>query len=466
MAWQTVLATRADEPAVLDPAGRTLRTFAGVERERVGWRDALSWLAPGSVVIGGVGQHPSWPALLLACLDLRLILAPVDADLPAEQLARVRDTVRAGALARGPDAVERWEAKPPAWAGPFPDLLKVTSGTTGTPRVVRCRERHLVADCRNICRTMGIGPTDVNFGAIAFAHSYGFSNLVTPLLWQGTAFVCAPERLPRPLREGLARSGSTVFPGTPALFGALAELPGNEGLGKIRLCLSAGALLPSEVQRRFREKYGLGIHSFYGSSECGGIAYDRSGQGGAPTGFVGQPMEGVEVGHLPDGRIEVKGDNVADGYHPVPDPETLDGVRFLPGDLVERLPDGLLLRGRVSDFVNVAGRKLHPSVIEEHLRRFPGVVDAVAFGVPSPSRNEELIAYVVTGPGVTRTDLEAHCRAGLGDWQVPRDLRLVPELPVNERGKLSRAELAKRYADERSAARQTPASRRQSAGHG
>jgi acyl-coenzyme A synthetase/AMP-(fatty) acid ligase len=201
------------------------------------------------------------------------------------------------------------------------------------------------------------------------------------------------------------------------------------------------------VTRQFARRYGLAIHSFYGSSECGGIAYDRVGRQDQPTGFVGTPMEGVEARLMEGDRIEVYGPNVADGYFPIADPETLDGVRFRPGDLVASTEAGLWLYGRVSDFINVAGKKLHPSMIEEHLRRYPGVIDAVVFGIPSPNRNEELIAYVVAGPAVTRSQVEEHCRVGLSSWQVPRDIQLVSELPVNERGKLSRAELARDYLE-------------------
>ena len=63
---------------------------------------------------------------------------------------------------------------------------------TGASRAVRFQESQLLADCRNICATMGIGPADVNFGVIPFSHSYGFSNLITPLLYQGPAWSVQP----------------------------------------------------------------------------------------------------------------------------------------------------------------------------------------------------------------------------------------------------------------------------------
>jgi acyl-CoA synthetase (AMP-forming)/AMP-acid ligase II len=124
-------------------------------------------------------------------------------------------------------------------------------------------------------------------------------------------------------------------------------------------------------------------------------------------------------------------------------------VRFVPGDLVRWLEHGAQLYGRASDSINVAGKKVHPSVIEEHLRKLPGIIDAIAFGVPSPNRNEDLVALVLAHGSTTRQQIETHCRIGLADWQVPRDFKLVSSLPVNARGKLKRSDLAREYLAER-----------------
>src|SRR5205807_326708 len=110
------------------------------------------------------------------------------------------------------------------------------------------------ADCRNICATMGISPRDVNYGVIPFSHSYGFSNLVTPLLFQGTRLVCATDPMPRAIYDGLQHSGATVFPGTPALFQAVGSLADAAELRSVRLCISAGAPLAPEISRQFHAK--------------------------------------------------------------------------------------------------------------------------------------------------------------------------------------------------------------------
>jgi long-chain acyl-CoA synthetase len=440
--WGQVLKGRSRETAIFSDDGGNLRTFLEIEQERATWRTRLSEYSAGDCVVAAVGNDPCWPALLLACWDRGLVVTPIEADLQAAQLNRILHLTQAQGLIRA-DEIQRFDCSPIRWDGLRPDLLKITSGTTGAPRAVRFRETQLLADCQNICQTMGLGADDLNFGVISFSHSYGFSNLITPLLYQGTSLVCSTDRMPRAVYDHLQSCGATVFPATPAVFQALSSLSDIRRPDGIRLCISAGAPLASEVARQFHRSFGLKIHSFYGSSECGGIAYDRSEDFDLPTGFVGTPMNGVELVKIDDDRIAVLGPNVADGYFPDEELGVLNGRRFVPGDIIAWSDQGLQLVGRVSDFANIAGKKVHPSVIEEHLRQLPGVIDAIVFGIPSLTRNEDLVAYVVTSNAVSRQALESHCREGLSSWQVPREFQIVTELPFNERGKINRSELSR-----------------------
>jgi long-chain acyl-CoA synthetase len=440
--WARLLRSRSDDSAVLNPDHRTLRRFGEIETERQTWVEKLRRLEPGSVVVAQLANHPTWPALFLAILDLRLVLVPIEPEAAPISFAATLEMLRAAAIVT--ETGVNFRTSPSvAWGDSQPCLLKLTSGTSGTPRAVRVREEHLHADCRNICVSMDIRPDDVNFGVIPFAHSYGFSNLITPLIYQGTSLIASSDRMPRAIKRELQQSGATVFPGTPAIFQALAALPGTDSLRRVRTCITAGAALPPETARLFHSRYGLPIHNFYGSSECGGIAYDRNPHPSAPAGFVGSPMDGVQIDLLADQRIRVRGSNVADGYYPVDEPDKLGPHGFLPDDLVRSEPAGLVLFGRITDVLNVAGRKVHPSTIEDHLRQLAGVTDSIVFGIPSPTRNQDLVALVQAAPELSVAEIEAHCRSGLPAWQVPREFRLVDQMPVNARGKVSRAELAK-----------------------
>jgi long-chain acyl-CoA synthetase len=220
-------------------------------------------------------------------------------------------------------------------------------------------------------------------------------------------------------------------------------------LPKLRLCISAGAPLQVAVAKKFRQKFKLPIHSFYGASECGGICYDRQATNEI-EGFVGEPMEGVDLEAIDRAasasQVRVRSAAVGGGYFPERDDEKLGRGFFVPDDLLTKTEYGLQIVGRISDVINVAGKKVNPAEVEAHLLRFRGVRQAVVFGRASPLRNEEVAACVLAAPGVTEADLLQFCRSGLSGWQVPKRIFILDAIPVNERGKISRRELARRFA--------------------
>lgn len=453
LAWQETFARFGSRPAIFAATGETLRTFTGIALEAVKLGKLFERIPPHSVVAVQIGNSERWPELLIALWKRKLIPLPLG-EMSATELAITLGTCRAAALVTqdgGPVIVHRRPVPPDAtnWQGPVPDFLKLTSGTTSAPRAVRFRGSQLLADSENICTTMGITDLDVNYGVVPFSHSYGFSNLITPLLVRGVRLVVSNDRFPRAVLEGLAASRATVFPGTPVFYQKLAEIESPPRLEDLRLCISAGASLPKQPAGIFSVRYGLKIHSFYGSSECGGIAYDATEERHYEDGFVGTPLQGVEIAQTESpGPITVSGPAVGDGHFPQREDAVLGGGFFVPGDIVEYSERGLYLVGRTSDVINVAGRKLNPFEVEARLAEFPGVKQAVVFGIESALRGEEPVACVA-GVGLVREALMRFCQEHLSPWQVPRDLWLVGEIPCTERGKINRRAVAESYCAQR-----------------
>jgi long-chain acyl-CoA synthetase len=298
---------------------------------------------------------------------------------------------------------------------------------------------------------MDISDGDLNFGVIPVSHSYGFSNLLTPLMARGVSLVVSRDRTPRAVLADLARTGATVFPGTPVFYQAFCDMDDVPPLPKLRLCISAGAPLSGAVAKKFFEKFRQPLHSFYGASECGGICYDRHGIT-FEDGLVGQPVKGVEVELIdptePASQIRVRSAAVSDGYFPEPAEQKLGNGVFVPDDLLARHDSALKIVGRISDVINIAGKKVNPAEVEAHLLRFKGVRQAVVFGRPAGAglRNEEVAACVLASPEVSESDLLRFCRTALSGWQVPKRIFIVDIIPTNERGKISRRELARQFS--------------------
>jgi acyl-CoA synthetase (AMP-forming)/AMP-acid ligase II len=453
-AWRQTLARRGEQPAILDDSGRVLRRFSEIETEAGEMAASLSGLTAHSVIALQLGNSPLWPAVLLALFRRGLVPLPLGSHMEAAELNAALQTCRASALLTAVSGNLRLEPCSFAgeasreWPAPAPDLLKLTSGTTSAPRAVRFRAHQLLADCENICSSMGIGEADVNYAVIPISHSYGFSNLLTPLLCRGVTMAVSEDRMPRAIVSGLAATGATVFPGMPVFFDKLSALDQPSPCPALRLCISAGAALPPSVAAAFTARFGLKVHTFYGSSECGGIGYDASTEAAYEEGYAGRPLDGVRVEPLAvdgdSGRVEVRGEAVGDGYFPDGDPSTLGGGCFVPGDLIRWTERGMYISGRCSDFINVAGRKLNPAELEAEIASFPGVRQAVVFGVPSALRGEEPIACVA-GDQIVRAELQRLCQEKLSQWQRPRDFWIVAEIPANDRGKISRRALAEQY---------------------
>jgi len=321
--------------------------------------------------------------------------------------------------------------------------LKTTSASTGQARMVAFTADQLAADVRNIVETMGLRPAWPNIGAISLSHSYGFSNLVLPLLLHGVPLIVIGEPLPEAVRRCAALAPDVTLAAVPALWRAWQAadaIPDN-----LCLAISAGTPLPLALEQSVFTKRGLKIHNFYGSSECGGIAYDATEEPRVDAACAGSPLKGVELSVARDGCLTVRGRAVGYGYWPESSDRLVSGV-FRTTDLAE-INDGLVyLRGRASDQINVAGRKVEPEAIERVLATHPAVRECVVFGVPSnePERGETIVACV-SAPKRATEDLRNHLMRQLPSWQVPREWWFVDSLEADGRGKVGRAHWRKRY---------------------
>lgn len=398
-------------------------------------RDALALQCPNSA---------SFIAAVLAASALDLVLIPLDRDAPAGEVLRILDHFGITTLvtrdAEGATQISKHETPRPLRAPAAARLVKLTSGSTGMPRGIVTTEANLAADALNICRTMAIAPTDRNLGAIPFSHSYGFSNLVLPLLLQGTPVVASNDYLPQAILDLANRYECTVAPLIPMVFAHLVTTA-HGSFDTIRTFISAGAPLPESTSREFRARFGRDIHSFYGCSECGGIAYDRDGAA-VERGTVGTPMSGVELASSGE-RLSVVSDAVAAGY--LIDAETFEPLAeraFTTDDLVAFRPNGEIeLTGRATDLINTAGKKVNPREVENVIASIAGVRAVKVYGEAAGARGE-VVAAVVVADDLTSEEIRARCREQLSLHKVPRVVKFVEKLPVDARGKIKKSALA------------------------
>jgi acyl-CoA synthetase (AMP-forming)/AMP-acid ligase II len=352
----------------------------------------------------------AWLASFLAIQNIGAVALPLDPLLPTEAQREILRRVT--------------KSSPTKTC-----CIKLTSGTTGDLKTVLCSAANLRADGEHIVRTMAIRPTDRNLAIIPLGHSYGLGNLVMPLLLQGTSVVCAQTFVPRQILQLIEKHEITVLPTVPAILRAMAQLDGARKPPSLRLVISAGAPLSAEVAQQFHRRYGIKIHNFYGSSETGGICYDRAANATLSGRSVGKPLHGVTVRIRRDGRIFVS---------------SRAGTATLP-DLGEWNRYGeLRLLGRVGEVANIGGKKVAPAELERALRALRGVSDAWVTVLKDKRSNDCLAAAVETTRA--RSDLERELLQTLPAWKLPKIWLINPALPRTDRGKLHTAVLGARLS--------------------
>ena len=466
--------------ALLSPFGETLRAWQDIEEESRVLAPEIA-RAEGTVAVQ-TGNDPSVPAILLACWRSGRAVVLYDPEFQGERRGELEAALGVTTMITRQQngRLDFSFLTNEGNSEPGICFYKVTAGTDAGVRAIGFTAEQLKADCDQISETMGIGSQDVNYGLVAFSHSYGFSSLLTPVLCRGTALVVASDSLPWAMESGMRLTNATVAPLVPAMFRVLLSvgaLPSS-----LRLCVSAGVTLDPILASNFHARFGLKVHSFYGTSDCGGICYDASEEVEGESGFVGKPVSGVsvellhpEVAHLRTLQEKISGqgawasrpcgeglfdasDGVQTGETPVPpvrsnfrrcaNPEALEGSRIKvrsgavatggftdPCDLLVQGPRGFLIVGKESDIINVAGKKVHPSEIEAVLLNLPGVADAVVYGTADLHRGEEVCSLIISPEAIEATTVRRYCANHLPSWQIPRRIRFLPSFPVGLEGK-------------------------------
>ena len=431
-AWAATVAANSQAAALIESPSDRVHTRADLDALATAFAASLPAFAARQRITFARPNGPAWFAAFLGLLRAGATPVPLDPAEPAAQQLALAAAARAPFAWIDDQLIPVPGSSSPPLRLPAPRssplaLIKLTSGSTGAPRALPFSHAQMLADGRQVCASMDIRPDDRNLAVIPFGHSYGLGNLVVPLLAQGTSLVCADTPLPHALAALTARHRPTVFPAVPALLRALAEadLPAD-AFASVRTVISAGSPLPPATAKAFHARFGLKPHGFYGSSETGGIAYDRAGDDTLDGLSVGRALDGVFITQLRGNRIRIAS------------PAVQRASGHIPSDRARLDPDGrLVLLGRAGRMIKIGGRRLDLGDLETALRRLPGVADA--FAAPHPDDPEQIAAVLATPlpPLPLRTLLREH----LAPWKIPRRLVAVPAFPLTPRGKPDSAAL-------------------------
>jgi long-chain acyl-CoA synthetase len=339
-------------------------------------------------------------------------------------------------------------------------VLMSTSGTSGLPKGVPLTYGNLQSDVDASIAHANFDGSHKFLGLVPLFHAFGMTAMMLAPIQLGATIVYMSRFSPVGMISAIREHGISLLGGVPSMFAALLRLKEASAADfkTIYAIISGGEPLPTVLREAFLARFGVPLYEAYGMTETS-LAISLNTPQMHKPGSVGRPIPGMHVRIVDDagndlaagqpGEIWVKGPMVMKGYHNLPT-ETAAALTaddyFRTGDLGRFDPEGFLyITGRKKDLIIVAGEKASPREIEEILMSHPSIVEAAVVGKKDASRGEVVVAFVIGREGLATTpeELREFCRSqGLAQWKVPREVRIVSDLPRSATGKVLKRVLA------------------------
>lgn len=343
-------------------------------------------------------------------------------------------------------------------------IMAYTSGSTGRPKGVILSHANLLTVGHAYTLASGVAnAAEVLLATAPLVHITGLSLHIGAWLASGCQLVLTERFDPETQLQAIQEERVTWTTGTATAYLSMMKIADVDSydLSSWRYGGCGGAPIPPNFSDEFQEVLGAQLGPGYGLTESTS-AVTTTAVGATPrvdeqTGVVsvGTPLAGMrvrivdeagaEVPAREEGRIQIYGGGVGHGYwgDEVGTRETfLESGWLHTSDVGFLDEDGwLYIVGRKSQMIIASGYKVWPRQVEDVLYAHPAVREAAVVGAPDPYRGETVVAFVSLKHDVTEDELKAHCRASLAAYKVPKSIRISPELPKNNNGKINTLQL-------------------------
>jgi acyl-[acyl-carrier-protein]-phospholipid O-acyltransferase/long-chain-fatty-acid--[acyl-carrier-protein] ligase len=333
-------------------------------------------------------------------------------------------------------------------------VILFTSGSEGEPKAVELTHTNLLSNIRQMVAVVDLMETDRFFNALPLFHSFGLTvGLLLPLTRGVFTFLYLSPLHYRIVPTAVYDLNCTVFFGTNTFLSGYARKAHPYDFRSLRYLFAGAEKLQESTTLAWMRRFGVRIIEGYGATECSPCISAntpmRFRQGSAGQFLPGiehrlEPVEGVAEG----GRLFVRGPNVMRGYlNPEPNARFRAlGGWYDTGDIVSVDADGYIhILGRLKRFAKVSGEMVSLAAVEEALvfPEFGLRFAAAVVARPDEDRGERLIV-VTNEPRLTLEQVRQAVRSrGLGNLAVPRELRVLKEIPRLGSGKINLRELEK-----------------------
>ncbi len=333
-----------------------------------------------------------------------------------------------------------------------------TGGTTGTPKGVLLSHENILSAIGNVVCSERSDENDRALCFLPFHHVFAQMHILNATVLSGGCLELMPAFDADEVLEAAAAGRVTRLYAVPTVYVRLLRAEDlRRRLGAVRYCFSAAASMAVELVQQWRRRTGLAVHEAYGMTESASmVTYNHTHR--HVIGSVGTPVGTSEVqirdprGNPVDsgleGEICVRGRNIMTGYLDRPEETRAAfwGEWFRSGDIGRLDRDGyLFIVDRIKDLIITGGENVYPREIEEALYARPEVQECAVIGLPDREWGERVTALIVPAPGrrVDVAGLTSSLKKSLSAFKVPKEFRIVAQLPKSPAGKILKRAIRK-----------------------
>ncbi len=351
----------------------------------------------------------------------------------------------------------------PSLAASRDGMILYTSGTTSKPKGVVTTHANIEAQISSLIAAWEWSHSDVIPLFLPLHHIHGIINVLSCALWSGATVEMFPRFDAHTILQRVATKAFTIFMAVPTIYVKLIDSleqadPSTRaawirGFQHMRLMVSGSAALPSTLFDHWQALTGQRLLERYGMTEIG-MALSNPYHQARRAGTVGQPLPGVQVRLKNEagtivaeenapGEIQICGPTVFKEYwrRPQATLESFDDGWFRTGDIAVVESGYYRILGRQSvDIIKSGGYKLSALEIEGVLLDHPAIRECAVVGLPHEVWGEAVTAVVVLKPQCTldTSALRTWCKEYMSSYKIPHHLIVVPELPRNAMGKVTK----------------------------